>query len=152
MSSMRHLLAVVLLAIGPAAGADSDAVAEISALLDEFLVGATANDAAAHERFWSDDLVYTSSNGTRFGKADILDGVRAAEGEDGSDAPQTVYTAEDVDIRVYGDTAIVAFRLLGTSQTSVQQYFNTGTFLLFGDEWRVVAWQATRIPDSGSAD
>jgi hypothetical protein len=43
--------------------------------------------------------------------------------------------------------AIVAFRLIGTAEDgTVQQYFNTGTFLKRDGAWRVVAWQATKIP------
>jgi hypothetical protein len=35
------------------------------------------NDAAAHERFWAEELIYTGSSGKRIGKADILADVRA---------------------------------------------------------------------------
>ena len=43
---------------------------DLTALLHEFLAG--AGDAAAHERFWADELVYTSSSGTRTSKAEIM--------------------------------------------------------------------------------
>lgn len=32
-------------------------------LLHEFLIGASVNDYETHDRFWADDLIYTSSNG-----------------------------------------------------------------------------------------
>lgn len=122
---------------------------ELIALLDEFLAGASRNDSAAHERFWSDDLVYTSSTGARFGKAGIIgpmrDGAAASNEED-----VMVYGREALLVRVYGDTAVVTFRLVGTTQTepvSVARFYNTGTFLLRDGEWRAIAWQATRIPD-----
>jgi hypothetical protein len=125
-------------------------------LLDQFLAGASNNDLAAHERFWSDDLVYTSSSGTRFGKADIIGPMQEAAGQDGeesgdeaNDEPATVYTREALLVRVYGDTAVITFRLVGTTQAEpveVQRYYNTGTFLLRDGEWRAVAWQATKIP------
>jgi hypothetical protein len=60
------------------------------------------------------------------------------------------YSAEDVRIHQYGDTAIVAFRLVGKSggeKPEVQDYLNTGTFLKRNGEWRAVAWQATKVPD-----
>ena len=123
-------------------------------LLDEFLAGASANNMAAHERFWSDDLVYTSSAGERYGKADIIGPMKDAEGKDAPETaankPATVYGREALLVRVYGDTAVVTFRLVGTEQTEppvVSQYYNTGTFLLRDGEWRAVAWQATRIPE-----
>jgi len=123
------------------------------ALLDEFLAGASRNDIAAHERFWSDDLVYTSATGARFGKAGIIgpmqDGADTAKDES-ADEDAMVYGREALLVRVYGDAAVVTFRLVGTSQTepvSVARFYNTGTFLLRDGEWRAIAWQATRIPD-----
>lgn len=148
--SNRKLAALVLLVVWTSVtAANDDDVLKLSTLLARFLAGASTNDVAAHERFWSDELVYTSSDGTRFGKADILDGMRTSAASQGEpdDASDTVYTAEDVDIRVYADTAVIAFRLIGTSGDVVQQYFNTGTFRRRGDEWQAVAWQATKIPD-----
>ena len=47
-------------------------VEDLATLLDEFL--AHAGEAPAHERFWAEDLVYTSSAGTRTNKAEILAG------------------------------------------------------------------------------
>ena len=45
---------------------------ELTKLLQDFLAGAGRNDAAMHERFWADDLIYTSSAGRQIGKADIM--------------------------------------------------------------------------------
>ena len=118
--------------------------AVLTALLQAFLAGASKNDAAAHERFWSKDLVYTSSSGDRFGKADIMAGLGSGEGEDSA-----VYSAEDIRIQQFGDTAVVAFRLVATPMQAngeVTQYFNTGTFVKSDQRWQAVAWQATRIP------
>lgn len=122
---------------------------ELTNLLKDFLAGASRNDAAVHDRFWADDLVYTGSSGRRVGKADILRDVRsetAPKPEEGT----TVYSAEDIRIQQYGTVAIVAFRLVGTTTkagaTEVAHYFNTGTFLKRDGEWRAVSWQATKIP------
>jgi len=112
-------------------------------LLDEFLAGASRNDPAVHERFWAEDLVYTSSAGKRMGKADILSDVRSSVSKEEKDAePPVTYTAEDVQVRVYGRTAVVAFRLV----SEPQQYLNTGTFVKRDGRWQAVAWQATKIP------
>ncbi len=148
---MRRLrLLFVSLALLPALASAEDAQSALAAMLDTFLAGASAGEPAAHERFWADDLVYTSSNGTRTNKAAILESARAGAATQ-PETPPVVYTAEDVDIRVYGDAAVVAFRLVATpngdGDAKVQTYFNTGTFLERDGEWRAVAWQATRIPD-----
>ena len=124
---------------------------ELITLLDEFLAGASRNDIAVHERFWSDDLVYTSSMGARFGKAEIIGPMQdGAETSNDEDEQAMVYGREALLVRVYGDTAVVTFRLVGTKQTepvTVARFYNTGTFLLRDGEWRAIAWQATRIPD-----
>ena len=74
----RILLSAIMLlsiACGLRAQTAPDA-AELTKLLKDFLAGAGRNDAAMHERFWADDLIYTASAGRRKGKADILREVR----------------------------------------------------------------------------
>jgi ketosteroid isomerase-like protein len=144
---------LVLALAGPAGSeagkATAPAAAELTKLLQEFLAGASRNDPAAHERFWAEDLIYTASAGRRIGKADILHDVRSAPAPAPGD-PRTTYTAEEVRVQQYGETAIVAFRLVGTTEkdgkVEVANYLNTGTFLKRGGRWQVVAWQATRVP------
>ena len=125
--------------------------AELTKLLNEFLAGAGKNDIAMHDRFWADELVYTSALGRRKGKADIMRELRAEPAttpkpEEGT----TVYTAEEIRIQQYGDTAIVAFRLVATTDKAgtktVANYLNTGTFLKRSGKWQVVGWQATAMP------
>src|SRR5256714_8599019 len=114
---MKRLLlyAILFLSIASALRAQTalDA-AELSKLLQDFLAGAGRNDAAMHERFWADDLIYTASAGRRVGKADILREVRE-EGPPKPGGEVTVYNAEEIRIQQYGDTAIVAFRLVATT-------------------------------------
>jgi ketosteroid isomerase-like protein len=123
------------------------AAAELTKLLNDFLAGAATNDAAMHDRFWADDLIYTGSSGRRRGKAEIMKDVRSAPPPKAGD-PKTTYTAEDIRIQQYGNTAIVAFRLVATTEkdgkTEVANYLNSGTFLKRKGEWQVVSWQATK--------
>jgi ketosteroid isomerase-like protein len=123
--------------------------AELTKLLNDFLAGASRNDLAAHERFWADDLIYTGSVGRRLGKADILREVRE-EGPPKAGDDETIYSAEDIRVQQYGDTAIVAFRLIGTTKkvdkTELANYLNSGTFLKRNGKWQVVSWQATKMP------
>lgn len=141
----------ILLAAGSALYAQPapDAV-ELTRLLNEFLAGAGRNDAAVHDRFWADDLIYTRSAGTRTNKADLMKGVRSAPAAKPDD-PTTVYTAEDVRIQQYGSAAVVAFKLVGNTTRpdgtkSVSNHLNTGTFIKRNGKWQVVAWQATIVP------
>ena len=88
--------------------------------------------------------MYTSSNGTRRGKAEILAGFEDPGHEE--DGPATTYTGEDVNVQLFGTTAILTFKLIGTPDdgSEVKNYFNTGTFLKRGGRWQAVAWQASR--------
>ena len=147
MHRTRYLLLFTLLwTTVLAAGEDEQAV--LVGLLNGFLAGASVNDAAAHQRFWAEELIYTSSSGTRFGKTDILEGMSEAGPEDAT-APEVVYSAADIQVQLHGEVAVVAFRLLGKPSdpaATLMQFFNTGTFVKRNGEWRAVAWQATRIP------
>ncbi len=122
---------------------------ELTKLLNDFLDGASRNDPAVHERFWADDLIYTGSSGRRVGKAEIMHDVRA-EAEGKEPAETATYRAEDIRIQQYGTTAVVAFRLVGTTRkgenTEVANYLNSGTFLKRDGKWQVVNWQATKMP------
>ena len=152
MKLLRSGLFVLFVLSGAPLQAEAPDAAELTDMLNVFLAGASVNDLDAHDRFWSEDLIYTSSSGQRFSKSDIVD--RNAPPDESDDEPQTVYTAEDIRINQYGDAAIVAFRLVGTiaEPPETLNYFNTGTFLRRDGIWKVVAWQATRIPDEAQPD
>jgi hypothetical protein len=143
MIRLTSLACIAIFFTGPAIASDYE---DLTAMLEEFL--ATSDEKASHASFWADDLIYTSSAGLRFGKSDIMAGF---DGLKTDEEPLIVYSGEDVDIRIFGDTAVVAFRLVGTptdkaAGDDVLYYFNTGTFLRRSGVWQVVAWQATVIP------
>jgi len=120
----------------------------LAELLDDFLAGASVNDAEMHDRFWAEDLIYTGSAGTRTTKSEIMDGLNNQAVNESEDSPS--YQAEDLQIQLYGDTAVVAFRLVAlfhAADEEDKQFYNTGTFLKRDGQWKAVAWQATRIPD-----
>ena len=152
---MRQILSftflILLLAFSVSAQTSSAPDAkELTAMLNEFLAGASRNDAAVHDRFWAEDVIYTGSTGRRRGKAEIMKDVRSAPAPKPGD-PVTVYTAEDIRIQQYGDTAIVAFRLVSTTTrkngtSDVANNLNSGTFARRQGKWQVVNWQSTRVP------
>ena len=145
--SLGMLLAgLSLCGYGVAYGAEpAPAARELTELLRNFLDGASRNEVAAHERFWADELVYTSSAGERTSKPEILANLR--ETPETPEEPLN-YSAEDIRVRQHGDLAVVAFRLVGTPAGTAGKpplhYLNTGTFLRRDGEWRAIAWQATR--------
>ena len=149
---MKRLVSATLLLLfvtGAVCAQTAPDAAELTKLLNDFLAGASRNDAAIHERFWADDLIYTRSAGRRVNKAEVMHDVRSAPAPKPTD-PKTVYTAEDIRIQQYGETAVVAFRLVATTETGGAKYvanlLNSGTFVKRNGKWQVVNWQSTRMP------
>lgn len=151
MKRTTFLIAILLASVFSSSAQSAPDAAELIKMLNEFLAGAGRNDAAIHDRFWADDLIYTRSAGVRINKEGLMKGVRSAPALKPGD-PVTVYTAEDIHIQQYGDTAVVAFRLVSTTTKSdgtktVGNNLNTGTFVKRNGKWQVVAWQSTVVPD-----
>ena len=124
---------------------------DIASMLTTFLTPAVNNTAAGHERFWADDLVYTSSAGKVMSKRDILKSFAEEPKAKAGDAakPGPVFTAEDVLVRPYGDMAALTFRLVEHDPDGKISYFrNSGTFLLRDGKWQAITWQATRVAES----
>ncbi len=143
------VLAILISTVSMQAQAAPDA-GDLTKLLNEFLAGAGRNDAAIHDRFWAEDLIYTRSAGVRTNKLELMSGVRSAPPPKPDD-PVTVYTADDIKIQQYGDAAVVAFVLVSTTTRpdgtkTVGHNLNTGTFIKRGGRWQVVAWQSTAVP------
>ena len=144
MKKLASVSLLLLLATTVSAQTAPDA-AELTKLLNDFLAGASRNDVAVHERFWADDLIYTRSAGRRVNKAEVMHDVRSTPAPKPTD-PKTIYTAEDIRIQQYGDTAVVAFRLVATTEKNVANLLNSGTFVKRNGKWQVVNWQSTRMP------
>lgn len=119
----------------------------IAALLDRFLSGASIGDRSVHDQFWSEELVYTSSSGHRFGKPELMAGLEptAASGQ-----PGPSYSAHDVRIRPFGDLALLNFTLVAEGDEQPRlAFFNSGVLRRERDQWRVINWQATRKAEPG---
>jgi ketosteroid isomerase-like protein len=135
--------------------ANSTTERELTAMLTQFLNDAGTNNPAGFDRFFADDLIYTRSAGATTTKADIMRSLNSPRAENASAAPasKSTFSAEDITIHPYGDTAVVAFRLVGRTEhpdgkVEIANYRNTGTFLRRNGKWQVVAWQSTKMPDA----
>ena len=155
MKALSRALLFVVLMVSSIQVMAEDVNDQLTDMLNQFLAGASSNDVAAHERFWADDLIYTSSSGERLTKADIMKSVTTPPSP-GDEDPMVLYTAEHVIIHPYGNMAVLAFQLVGTSNDAgkdgtgtpkVRNYLNTGTFLQRDGIWQVVAWQATHMAE-----
>lgn len=139
---MKKLIVVLVMLVsfvgyGQQVKADKEV---LEALLLEFLANVSA--PSMHDRFWADDLVYTSSSGRRYGKEKIMAGLSGQPAVIDPDLPK--YGAEDVRIRVFGEMAVVDFTLVSSVNEVVNQRFlNSGTFIKRNGTWQVINWQAT---------
>lgn len=116
---------------------------KLEQLLRMFLAGTEQREV--HDGFWADDLVYTSSAGARYGKAEILTGF---DNETNTERMAVDYGADDVKIRVFDDFAVITFKLTADEDGKRSgEYYNTGVFRLTGDSWQAFTWQATKIPN-----
>jgi len=142
------MLSAALLA-STALAQDDPVENELHELLDAFLAGASTNNIEMHDRFWAEDLVYTSSAGERRGKDEIMTSLVEGSPADAAELP--TYRGEDVTIRVFEDLAVVTFRLVAEMpEGATREFFNTGVFARRKGEWKAFTWQATQIPP-GSA-
>lgn len=128
-----------------------DVEPEVAKTLERFLYGASVNDAAIHDDFWAEELVYTSSSGHRFGKSDLMEGVRE-NGEIDEAEVEIWYDAEDVTTANVGDTVILNFTLVARpsegNEAPVQRFLNSGVLVQKEGRWQALNWQATRAAET----
>jgi ketosteroid isomerase-like protein len=153
MTKLMKLSGLLLLA-AVVAGAqglrESATTRELTGMLRQFLVDAGSGNRAGFDKFFADDLIYTRAVGVVITKADIL---KSLENPKSAEENKTTYSAEDITVHDYRDTAVVAFQLVARTEhkdgkVETDHYRNTGTFLRRGSRWQVVAWQATRIQEA----
>jgi hypothetical protein len=133
---------------------NAPATGELTRLLNEFLKAASVNDRTVFEKFFADDAIYTRSAGVTITKADIMksfDQPRASQTE--NQRAESDYSADQVTVHQYGDTAIVNFRLVAKPKAggAEQHYRNTGTFVRRNGQWQAVAWQSTKAAEDSAA-
>ncbi len=149
MIKQLSLLTLLLFVLASALSAQhSQTKEELTQLLNRFLRGASENSIEMHDRFWAEDLIYTSSSGQRYGKEHIMDGLQNSGGNENE--PATEWSAENIQIRIYGNVATLAFKLVGETNSAGgierSEYLNSGTFVKRDGQWKAVNWQATKVP------
>lgn len=144
---MRYLLIAFTLLFSAASFAQADVEKATTKAVQDFLHGASINDPKAHERFWADELTYTSSSGDRFGKEKLMSGMKDAKAKKPSEV-KVWYGAEDIEVKQFGDTVIFNFTLTAEEEGKVTQYFyNTGVLIERNGRWQAVNWNATEVPE-----
>ena len=141
---MKYILGTLLLLSSLQPSVAQNEEKALTDLLNEFLANVQSKEM--HDRFWAEDLTYTSSSGSRHGKDHIMKGFEEA-GEEVPERLRPSYSAEEIEIKLFDSTAVVAFKLVSlTSDGTMTAYWNSGTFRKRKGSWKVVNWQATKIP------
>ena len=100
------------------------------------------DDFATLDAVLADDLTYGHSNGVVDTKASYMETLRS-----GKTKYQTIERLPSI-VRVYGDTAIVTgtatVGLRGQAAPFTLRY--TLAYVMRDGQWRMVAWQSTRLP------
>lgn len=103
-------------------------------------------DTVTLSRILDDRFIFTDGEGNVLDKAKYIESIRQVKIES--------YRIEEMTVRVFGDTAVVAARLIekstiaGRAQNEVIRY--TDTFARRLGRWRAVASHETHLPASGS--
>src|SRR6266550_5875480 len=121
---------------------------EIRRLEREWFESYVRGDRVTFDRIVADDVVMTYGNGKVGNKSEAIAEIKAP-----ADASYSL-TSDDVQVRVYGDTAIVTGRVTekgtfnGRSLNSQSRY--TDVWVRRNGRWQVVAAQNTRLPQGPS--
>jgi len=121
-------------------GNDEQAVRQ---LLNEASAALGRNDAAALDRIYADDYTLVNESGVLTTKAPRLAAIKSGE------LKYESVSFEEVNIRLYGNTAVATFRVTSKGQTKGQeiggQFRATSTYVKMKGRWQLVAAQVTRI-------
>lgn len=122
---------------------------EIRKLEREWFDSYVRGDRAAFDRIVADDVVITYGNGSVGNKSQAIAEIKAP-----ADSSYSL-TSDDIQVRVYGETAIVTGRVTekgtfnGRSLNSQSGY--TDVWVRRNGRWQVVAAQNTRLPQERPA-
>lgn len=143
---MKTLMTAVLLALStalPLHAQSPDAEAVKAAELRRFAV-MTARDYTALATILGDDLVYTHSSAVVDSKAAYLESLTSGR------VTYKTITPSDLQVRVYGTTAIITGLAAMTVDANGEALNNrlrfTDVWVKRDGRWQMVAWQSTRMP------
>jgi ketosteroid isomerase-like protein len=117
---------------------------DILALEEERCAAMTANDIAALEKLFHDELIYTHSSAVVDTRASYLSALKSG---------QTRYHSiqrADEKVRVCGDTALVTGRaIIDVTARGEKKHLDTrflDVWTKTPQGWKFIAWQSTKLP------
>jgi hypothetical protein len=128
---------------GVALAQNGKAEQEVREVLNQMIGADLHGDAAALDRTTTEDYTITRDNGVVRSRAETLQGIK-----DGSTKFES-FDYSDVQVRIYGGTAVVTFReaIKGSraGKDMSGEFREVRVFVKRGGSWRAVMAQRTRI-------
>jgi uncharacterized protein (TIGR02246 family) len=144
--TMRLSFVLLLLVAGAAA---ADTSADLVRLEEKLTDALQRSNADALDALWADDLVWIGLNGKRSSKAEQLAGMKVQAAAPGSVPAVVGVVNKDVNVRVYGESAVVTVRSTWTMRTAdgerVSDYVATHVWNERGGQWRLVSAHISRV-------
>jgi uncharacterized protein (TIGR02246 family) len=137
----KLLMSAMLLMLSLSASAQESTEQHILKLEDQWTEALVKADTAFLDRLYTDDIVYTHTNGSVNTKTQFLDSIKAGK------AKYIAVERSDVKVQAYGDTAIVTARAVIKVNTVTLPSRMVHVFVRQNGEWRMAAYQSTRLPD-----
>ena len=123
--------------------------AAVNTCLAEFATAMSKHDFSALDRMWADEFTFVSHDGEMFTKAQLLDLLKS-----GTEKFESL-VFDDVNIRTYGDTAVVTAN--STQKATLEGKDHNGTarvsivLVKMGHEWRIVLAQLAELSPATNA-
>lgn len=121
-------------------GNDEQAVRQV---LNEVSAALTRNDADTLDRIYADSYTLVNESGELTTKVPRIAAIKSGE------LKYESVGFDEVDVRLYGDTAVVTYRVTSKGQLKGQaiggQFRATSTYVKIKGRWQLVAAQVTRI-------
>ena len=123
-------------------GGDEQAVRQV---VNELAAALSKNDVAGLDRVWADGYIFIGSNGAVATKAQRFAALKSGEFKYES------VSFDDLDIHLFGDTAVVIFtvtsKFQANGQSSGGKYKTIGTFIKRKGRWTEISAQLTPIAE-----
>lgn len=121
----------------PQSGSDKDTVQTLQALEQSWLNAEKNHDAASFEKLVADDWIALTPDGKRQTKAERSAQIKNSHMGSASLGP--------MDVRVFGDTAVVTGTVDETAEKSAHHYVWTDVFVKRDGKWLAVASQTALV-------
>lgn len=138
----RILMGVAICLLLPfTAAAQEIAEKTILKLEDQWVEALITGDIKFLDQLYTDDIVYTHTNGTVNTKAEFFEAIK------GGRAKYASIDRDDIKVRFHGDTAIVTCRSVIKVNTATVPSRMIHVYVKQNGVWRMAAYQSTRLPE-----